>query len=153
MPTARVYARVYEKDVYCRHTLTPNIKITRMRAMSDSLARGGSSARSGAGVGCGGSSARSGAGVGCGGSGAPKSKRAVTSAVPGMPVSTMRKFLATQRNRLAQQTELSPFSLNEEVAPGMPAWKFSFLVSVGFYQKRALSRARDKADKAGALDL
>lgn len=111
-----------------------------MRAMSDSLARGGSSARSGA-------------GVGCGGSGAPKSKRAVTSAVPGMPVSTMRKFLATQRNRLAQQTELSPFSLNEEVAPGMPAWKFSFLVSVGFYQKRALSRARDKADKAGALDL
>lgn len=72
------------------------------------------------------------------------SKRTVTSAVPGMPVSTMRKLLATQRARLAHQNEYSPFSLGEELAPGMPSWHFSVMVAVGLHQKRTSSRTKDK---------
>lgn len=71
-------------------------------------------------------------------------KRAVTSAVPGMAVSVMRKLLARQRNRLATQTELDPFSLGEELAPGVASWHFSVQVAVGLHQKRTSSRARDK---------
>lgn len=71
-------------------------------------------------------------------------KRAVTSAVPGMAVSTMRKLLARQRSRLATQTELDPFCLGEELAPGVTSWSFSVQVAVGLHQKRTSSRARDK---------
>lgn len=76
-------------------------------------------------------------------------KRAVTSAVPGMSVPEMRKHLADVRHRLAWQNETAPFSLNDELAPGMPAWRFVHAVAVGLHRKRTSSRAREKAAKEG----
>lgn len=69
-------------------------------------------------------------------------RRSVTSAVPGMPVAKMRSLLAMLRARFATQDQDAPFSLGEELEPGVVAWEFSAEVAKGLHRKRTSSRAQ-----------
>lgn len=61
-----------------------------------------------------------------------------------MTVSQMRRLLAAVRARLARQNEFAPFSLVEEIAPGVVAWELCTRVAVGLHEKRTRSRTREK---------
>lgn len=71
-------------------------------------------------------------------------RREVTAAVPGMTVSQMRRLLAAVRARLGRQNEHAPFSLIEEIAPGVVTWELCTRVAVGLHEKRTRSRTREK---------
>jgi hypothetical protein len=66
-----------------------------------------------------------------------------------MTVSQMRRLLAAVRARLARQNELAPFSLVEEIAPGVVTWELCTRVAVGLHEKRTRSRTREKSASAG----
>lgn len=78
--------------------------------------------------------------------------RYLTSAVPGMSVSDMRRCLAEVRLLLAEQSYKSPFDMKKVLSNGMETWDFVHLVAIGLYQKRSKNRRKTRVDGGSASD-
>jgi hypothetical protein len=72
--------------------------------------------------------------------------RSLTSAVPGMSVSDMRRCLSEVRALLSDQTSKKPFNMKHELSNGMELWNFVHKVAIGLYQKRSKNRKKSRVD-------
>jgi hypothetical protein len=70
----------------------------------------------------------------------------LTSAVPGMSVSDMRRGLAEVRTILQEQSVNNPFNMKHTLSNGVEIWKFVHLVSIGLHQKRLRNRKKDRVE-------
>lgn len=61
----------------------------------------------------------------------------MTSAVQGMSVSDMRKFLAELRTYLDTQSEDIPFSVSSTLSNGQTVVEFAKAVALGIHEKRS----------------
>lgn len=68
----------------------------------------------------------------------------LTSAVPGMSVSEMRKSLAEVRNFLSEQNSSNPFDMRRKLTSGVEVWNFVHLVAIGLHKKRSKNRKKDR---------
>ena len=66
----------------------------------------------------------------------------MTSAVPGMTVTEMRRCLAEVRSLLSHQTPSAPFDMQYVLSNGTPVWEFVHKVAIGLHQKRSHNRRR-----------
>ena len=72
--------------------------------------------------------------------------RSLTSAVPGMSVSDMRRCLSEVRDLLSEQNLKRPFNMKHELSNGMELWNFVHKVAIGLYQKRSRNRKKSRVD-------
>jgi len=72
--------------------------------------------------------------------------RSLTSAVPGMSVSDMRKCLAEVRAHLSDQNAKNPFNMKLVLSNGMELWNFVHLVALGLHQKRMKNRRKGRVE-------
>ena len=61
----------------------------------------------------------------------------MTSAVQGMSVSDMRKYLSELRTCLETQSEETPFCVSASLSNGQPIMDFAKAVALGIHEKRS----------------
>ena len=71
----------------------------------------------------------------------------LTSAVPGMSVSEMRRGLTEVRSILSEQSTKNPFNMKHELSNGIEIWKFVHQVANGLHHKRLRNRKKDRVEE------